>query len=168
MYQCYTTLAVHPTHLESHGICTYALGRSRMKGRLRIALIALIFHAYPPKTLATGDRGWFEEGCTVDTFHITKTVGSPAARELVLILPYAPSFLGGLIGSGMWADVKSKQCSDAANCEYPVHAKIRLDRTQARGTRISGRYSLDYFGSQHVEGQFVVKYRKPKAPIICE
>src|SRR5579864_7288875 len=141
--------------------------RRRMKGRLRIALIALILQAYPPTMLATGDRGWFEEGCGVVTFHITKTDGSYAAKELDFVLRHAPSFLGGFIGSNLWVDAESKQCSDAANCEYPVHAKIRLDRMQARGTRISERYTLDFFGGQHVEGQFMVKYRQPKAPIIC-
>ena len=141
-----------------------------MKGRLRIALIALILQAYPPTMLATGDRGWFEEGCSVVTFHITKIGRSSAAKELDLVLRYAPSFLGGFIGSNLWVSRsgESKQCSDASNCEYPVHAKIRLDRTQARGTRISGRYYVRFFGGQHVEGPFTVKYRQPKTEIICE
>ena len=59
------------------------------------------------------------------------------------------------------------RCSVDGKCEDATNAKIWLNKGQGKIKRISGRYTVD-FGGQHIEGQFVVNYRKHQNPLICE
>jgi hypothetical protein len=59
----------------------------------------------------------------------------------------------------LWEHVHSERCSSAAKCEAATHARIWLDKGNVKFKRVSGKYDVD-FGGQHLEGTFLVKYRK--------
>jgi hypothetical protein len=138
-----------------------------VKAHLRVALIALMLRACPLTLFAADANGWYEQDCEFTTFHITKVDSSPAGHVLVLVLRAPLNSLRYLTGND-WYDVLGKQCSGVGNCEYPTHSKIRLIKATGGGRRVLGSYSVDFFNGNHLEGQFVVKYREPKTMLICE
>jgi hypothetical protein len=139
-----------------------------MTALLRILLIALVFQSGLGTPIAADSGGWFEQGCDAAIFHVTTVERSSAIQELVLTLrTNAGGSVGAYVGPNWW-DVESQRCSAPDTCEHPIKARIRLDRATGRGNRISGMYSVDLPSGAHLEGQFTVKYRKPKNSIICE
>ena len=76
------------------------------------------------------------------------------------------AYLQGVQGDD-WLVAEGKRCSNVGKCEEASRAKIRLNEMKGSMKHVLGEYALD-FGSQHLEGQFVVKYRKHNPPPICE
>jgi len=65
----------------------------------------------------------------------------------------------------VWEDVSAERCFSTGKCEAATHARIWLDKGDAKDKHVSGKYDVD-FGGQHLEGKFLVKYRKQDW--ICE
>jgi len=65
----------------------------------------------------------------------------------------------------VWEDVYAERWFSDGKCEAATHARIWLDKGDAKDKRVSGKYDVD-FGGQHLEGKFLVKYRKQDW--ICE
>jgi hypothetical protein len=140
-----------------------------MTFHLSVILIAFIAHIAPSFLFARGSKGWVEEDCSGATFHIIKTNAS-ADQELVLRLSTAGVPLGAYlqgVQSDDWLVAQGRLCSSVGKCEEASRAKIRLNVMKGSMKHVSGEYALD-FGSQHLGGQFVVKYQKHNPPPICE
>jgi hypothetical protein len=135
--------------------------------------IALLF-CWPPSSLLADATGWVEQGCTFTIFHITKNA-LPVGQELILRLHTELTPLGvlplGAYLQGPQANtlltVQGERCFRAGNCDEASRAAIWLDAMKGNVKSIYGRYAVDV-GGQHVEGRFVVKYRKIKPLGICE
>lgn len=112
-------------------------------------------------------KGWFEGDCGGATFNIAKFAGASPGQYLVLRFSSGSHLPIPLFEGAGWLPVQGKRCLGADRCEAGAGAKIWLNQT--KGTkRISGKYTVD-FGGQHLEGPFVVKYRRHKGPpYICE
>ena len=142
--------------------------QNRLTIHLRLVLIALVLQSTPSTLSAARDNGWFDEGCDDATFHITTIDGALAGQELVLRLDTGNGIpLGAYLTGGDWLEAQGERCSGVGKCEQASQAKIWLNKGKGRIKRISGKYTVD-FDAQHFEGQFVVKYLKPKNLVICE
>jgi hypothetical protein len=136
----------------------------------RFVVVALIVQISSPILLASGASGWVEEDCSGATFHIRENTHASAGRELVFRLrtddvPLG-AYLQGVLGDeGL--NVQGKRCLGIDSCEEGVQAKIWLHQMKRRLKKVSGKYAVDFDG-QHLEGQFVVKYRKHNPPVRCE
>jgi hypothetical protein len=139
-----------------------------MTVHLRLFLIALMVQASLSVALAADATGWVEEDCTSSTFHLTKIDGISIPWEIILRLKcgsYIPLALC-LTGTDWW-EVQGMRCSADGKCEDATKARIWLDKEKGKIKHVSGKYVGDFNG-QHLEGQFVVNYRKHKQPLICE
>ena len=145
-----------------------AVTRSRMTFHLRLLLIALMIQASPSASAAADAKGWVEEDCMGSTFHLTEINGVSINQEINLRLNCGTRIDLALCTTepGPWV-VQAKRCSGDGKCEEATEAKIWLNKGKGKIKRVSGRYTVDFSG-QHLEGQFVVKYRKNKKPYICE
>lgn len=133
---------------------------------LRFALIAALLHAGASMSFAAA-QGWFEDDCSGATLNITKFAQASGGQVLVLRWNSSHIPVALLAGEG-WLDVKGKRCASTSTCEEAIETKISITDVKRSGKRISGKYAAD-FGGQHLEEQFVVKYRKHKGPpFICE
>ena len=109
---------------------------------------------------AQNATGWFSPLCDGASFYLTKVNGLPPGQRLNLRIPQ-----NGLSWENrgdlreVWEEVHAERCFSAANCEAATHARVWLDKGKARDKRVSGRYDI-YFGEEHLEGRFLLKYRK--------
>jgi hypothetical protein len=140
-----------------------------MTVHLRFFLIALTVQAIPLASFAADARGWVEEDCIGSIFHLAKIDGIPITQEIILRLNNCGSGipLALCMTEANPYEVQGKRCSGAGKCEEATQAKVWLNKGNGRIRRISGRYTVDFSG-QHLEGQFMVNYRKHKKPFICE
>ncbi|MGA8213277.1 MAG: hypothetical protein WB799_06770 [Candidatus Sulfotelmatobacter sp.] len=139
-----------------------------MKVHLRFLVIAVMLPAiYSISASADDAKGWFEGDCTGATFQISKFAGASPGQYLVLRFDGASHLAIQLFEGEGWLKVQGKRCLSADQCEAASEAKIWLNPTKG-AKRISGKYTVDFSG-QHLEGQFLVKYRRHKGPAyICE
>jgi hypothetical protein len=146
-----------------------AVTLSRMTRYLRFVVVALIVQFSPSISFAAGAKGWVQEDCYASTFHLRKNDYASAGQELILRLHTQTVPLGAYL-QGVQGDegfvAEGKRCSASGNCEEATHAKIWLNPMKGNMRHISGRYAVN-FGGQHLEGEFVVKYRKPNPQLIC-
>lgn len=138
-----------------------------MRGGLCVSL--LIYLSLQPgastSTLGRG-TGWFDETCNSTTIHIDRVDGRCKGSELVLQLArYGPLSLY-TTGKDWWS-VQGSRCSHVNVCEQATRARIWLDAEQGKLKQLSGKYELD-FGTEHLEGEFVVKFPRHKRPVNCE
>jgi hypothetical protein len=136
---------------------------------LRFVVVALTVQICSPILFASDASGWVEEDCSGATFHIRENTHASAGQELVFRLRLDGIQLGaywGVLGE-QGLDVQGKRCSGIDSCEEGVQAKIWLHQMKRRLKKVSGKYAVDFDG-QHLEGQFVVKYRKHNPPVECE
>lgn len=118
-------------------------------------------------SLAADAQGWFEDDCSGATLNLTKFAQASAGQAFVLRWSGSHIPLELLAGEG-WVRVEGKRCASTGKCEEATQTKIWIADEKRGGKRISGKYAVD-FGGQHLEEQFVVKYRKHKGPpYICE
>jgi hypothetical protein len=138
-----------------------------MTVRPRVILIALALQVSPSLLPAAHTQGWVEEACGYQEFHMTNVVGLPVGQELVLRVRDTPFPLAVRTMVASWWQARGQRCSSDGKCEDATQAEIWLNETKGRIKKVSGRYSVD-FADQHLEGQFVVKYRDMKPPPRCE
>jgi hypothetical protein len=143
----------------------------RPHARLTTVLLVLVFLALllqiDPLTLvaANSASGWFSPPCDGASFFLIKVDGLPAGQKLNMTMRhYAPSWRS-YRPQELWEDVYAERCSSAAKCAAATHARIWLDKGNVKDKRVSGKYGVD-FGGQHLEGTFLVTYRKQDR--ICE
>jgi hypothetical protein len=138
-----------------------------MTVHLRFLVIGFMLPAiYSISAAADDAKGWFEGDCTGATFQIAKFAGASPGQYLDLRFNSSHLAIELFEGEG-WLPVQGKRCLTGDKCEAATEAKIWLNPT--KGTkRISGKYTVDFSG-EHLEGQFLVKYRRHKGPAyICE
>jgi hypothetical protein len=58
-----------------------------------------------------------------------------------------------------WRKTVGKRCSGVAKCELATSARIWIENEDADGKYVSGKYEVA-FGEQHLQGQFVAKFKK--------
>jgi hypothetical protein len=139
-----------------------------MTVHLRFFLIALMVQAIQSASFAADAKGWVEEYCMGSIFHLTKIDEISVSQEIILRLDcgsHIPLALC-MTEADPW-DVQGKRCSGDGKCGEATQAKVWLNKGNGRIRRISGRYTVDFSG-RHLEGQFMVNYRKHKKPFICE
>lgn len=138
-----------------------------MTSRLRLALPALLLHAWCTSLLAGQPAsGRFSPHCDGASFYLSKADGLSPKQNLILnIRHYAlPWFV--YRPQEMWEDVHAERCDSEGKCESATHSRIWLDKGNPGDKRVSGKYEVD-FGTQHLEGQFLTKYRRDRN-WICE
>jgi hypothetical protein len=117
-------------------------------------------------TSAQDAKGWFEEYCDGDTFHLTKFTGQREAGEFrfwLRIPTPGPSFRFYPTDSH-WFD--AMLCPSDGHCDETAEVKMQFQ--ERRKHVLLGRYVID-FKEGHREGSFVVKERFRKHPMhICE
>jgi hypothetical protein len=145
--------------------------RVALKVALGFAIIAFVVQGSASSVTASVSKGWVEQGCSEAIFHITNYDHSSKGQELV--------FQMGTGGNSIWAWIlygagpgyaffaSGQRCPRVGNCEEGTHSNLWFNQKN-KGTRhIWGRYAVD-FGAQHLEGEFVVKYRLMKPLPRCE
>jgi len=143
-----------------------------LKNPIGPVLTAAVFLVAAIPTVASthGTTGRFEVYCDSFGFFLEKIDGAPAPGGFFLFLQRGfPGFIDYLPG-GVELDVSvyPTGCNAAVPCERVATAKLWLDAEHRQGgTRISGKYDIDWHG-QHLKGQFLAmrhQYKKP--PRIC-
>lgn len=108
--------------------------------------------------------GHFTYVCRRAAFFLTKVDGLDPKEKLTLSLShYGP--VGWETAQEDWEDVAAERCGTDGKCERAIQAKIWLNKSNPDDKRVSGKYDVNFQG-QHVEGTFVVKYRKIET--VCE
>jgi|SRR5271163_393098 len=135
---------------------------------LRFFLIALMVQAIPPASFAADGKGWVEEDCMGSVFHLTKIDGIAISPEIILRLNCGSRIpLALCMTEAAPYEVQGKRCSGDGKCEEATQAKVWLNKGKGKIKSVSGRYIVDFNG-QHLEGQFMVSYRKNRTHLICE
>jgi hypothetical protein len=127
---------------------------------------ALLLQVYPSTLLAAQNAsGWFSPHCDGASFYLSKVGGLPSGQKLNLNMRHYGLPWWNYRPQEVWEDVSAERCFAARKCEAATRARIWLDKGDAKDKRVSGKYDVD-FGGQHLEGKFLVKYRKQDW--ICE
>jgi len=130
-------------------------------------LLTLLFLLHDTTSVASDKvtHGWFEPHCDGASFYLSKVEGLSVKQMLILNLrqhlpwwDYQPD--------ETWKDVYAEQCSPDQKCKEAAHARLWLDNVGANHKRISGKYEVDFQG-KHLEGKFLLKYRKSKPLWVC-
>src|SRR6267142_4523349 len=123
-------------------------------------LLVVLFQLYPSTLLATKvASGWFSPHCDGASFFLTKVDGLPTGQKLNMTMRHYALSWWVYRPQEVWEDVSTERCVSAGKCEAATHARIWLDTVGPNDKRVSGRYDVDV-GGQHLEGTFLVKYRK--------
>ncbi len=133
---------------------------------LPLVLLALLLQVYPSALLAAQNAsGWFSPHCDGASFYLSRVDGLPSGQKLNLTMRHYGLSWWNYHPQEVWDDVYAERCFSAGKCEAATHARIWLDKGDARDKRVSGKYDVD-FGGQHLEGKFLAKYRRQNW--ICE
>ena len=141
-----------------------------LKVALGFAIIAFAVQSSAPPVTASVSKGWVEQGCSEAIFHITNYDHSSNGQELVFRMGternpiWAWIWYGGAPEYAYPAD--AQRCPRVGNCEEGTQANLWFKKKKST-THFWGRYAVD-FGGQHLEGEFVVKYRQMKPLPRCE
>jgi len=131
-----------------------------------MVLFAAAIPAFGAKT-----AGWLQACCDTADFRFTKFPGRAAGEELrIRISSHGANWMiyrflndwWGTLGGGK---VTGERCNQAGECEKTTKSDLQVQKVTMR--RMFGKYVVDING-QHLEGQFVVKYRKRDPKCICE
>ena len=129
-------------------------------------LLAALLQVDPSMLLsAQNASGWFSPHCDGASFYLSKVDGLPSGQKLNLTMRHFALSWWNYRPQNVWEDVNAERCFFAGKCEAATHARNWLDEGDAKDKRVSGKYDVN-FGGQHLEGNFVVKYRKQDW--ICE
>jgi hypothetical protein len=135
---------------------------------LKLGFLALVLQCCSLTLLAAkAASGWFSPHCDGASFYLSKVDGLPAGQKLILtVRQYALSWWN-CSPREVWEDVSAERCFSGGKCELAAHARIWLDKGNPTDKRVSGKYDANFAG-QHLEGSFLVKYRKENAAWLCE
>jgi len=101
------------------------------------------------------------------TFHMVGIDGLPPTQELVLTSRGGgPTDWRVYLPERIWKQVVGEGCHGIGKCEVATSARIWIEKEDAKGKSVSGRYEVA-FGEQHLQGQFVAKFKKHKPAIEC-
>ncbi len=131
---------------------------TRIIASIWLSLIASWHQSIPPNSSAAGGSGRFVPECNGVTFYLTKV------EELKVYADLAPWWV--LQSEKKWKDVSGERRSPGGKSERATNPRIWLGEGGKNSSHISGKYQVD-FGGQHLEGQFVAKYRKHSPPVDC-
>jgi len=135
---------------------------------LPLVFLALLLQVYPSTLLAAKNAsGWFTPHCDGASFYLSNVDGLPSEQKLNLNMRHYALPWWNYRPQEVWEDVHAERCLSARKCEAATHARIWLDKGDPNDKRVSGKYAVE-FGGQHLEGRFLVKYRKEKTAWICE
>jgi hypothetical protein len=137
-----------------------------MRIQVRFVLIALLFQASSASAFAADGEGYFQEDCSGTTIHITKIDDAHHGQQLIFRLSSSLPIRLYMTEAHVW-NAEAKRCSADGKCEEASHARVWVNEEKGKNKHISGKYEVDFSG-QHLEGPFVVKYRKYKPLPICE
>jgi hypothetical protein len=129
---------------------------------LQLVFLDLLFQIYPSTlSAAQNATGWFSPPCDGASFYLSKINGLPPGQKLNLMMRHNGLSwdIRRLQEGSFWEDVHAERCFSAGNCEPATRARIWLDKGKAKDKRVSGKYDI-YFGAEHLEGQFLLRYRK--------
>jgi hypothetical protein len=133
---------------------------------VQLALVAVLLQACPLTLLAAkAASGRFSPHCDGASFYLSKIDGLPSEQKINLNLRQHFSWWN-YRPQEVWEDVYAERCTPLGKCEAASHARIWLDKAGPKDKRVSGKYELD-LGGQHLEGNFLLKYRNDKA-WLCE
>jgi len=125
-----------------------------------LIFLVILFQLCPSHLFATTvASGWFSPNCDGASFFLTKVDGLPAGKKLNMAMHHHGLPWLNYRPQEVWEDVYAERCISAGKCEAASRARIWLDKGNPNDKRVSGKYEVD-FGGQHLEGSFVVKYRK--------
>jgi hypothetical protein len=110
---------------------------------------------------ASNASGRFSPHCDGASFYLSQVDGLSGAQKLILNMSHYALSWWIYRPQEVWEDVHAARCTSAGQCEAATHARIWLDKGKPDDKRVSGKYEVD-FGGQHLEGKFLVKYRKDK------
>jgi hypothetical protein len=135
--------------------------RTRLTARLQgFIFLAVLFQLYPSTLLATKvASGCFSPHCDGASFFLTKVDGLPAGQKLNMNMRHYDLSWWVYRPQEIWEDVSAERCVSVGKCEAATHARIWLDKVGPNDKRVSGKYDVE-FGGEHLEGTFVLKYRK--------
>jgi hypothetical protein len=134
----------------------------------QLVFLALALQSFPSISLAAkAASGWFSPHCDGASFYLSKINGLPSEWQLILNTRHFALPWWNYRPQEVWEDVFAKRCFSAGKCEAATHARIWLDKGKPNDKHVSGKYDVD-FGGQHLEGKFLVKYRKEKTLWLCE
>jgi len=133
---------------------------------------ALLFFVVSTAASAQDASGRFEVYCDGIGFFLTRVVGAPPTRKMLLFLrtdfpgiPYVPK--------NEWKSVYVYRdgCVPDGKCEVLTNGKVRLDNEFTPDSRhATGQYEIELAG-QYIHGQFAAgwRQRRYKSPVrICE
>src|SRR5438552_9797306 len=141
--------------------------RTRLPAHLLLlSFAALLLQVSPSMSLAAHNAsGLFSPLCDGALFYLSKVDGLPPGQKLNLRMYHHALPWWNYRPQEVWEDVYAERCLSPGKCETATHARIWLDKGDPKDKRVSGKYEVD-FGGQHLEGKFLVKYRKQDS--ICE
>lgn len=126
---------------------------------LLLFFLALLLQVCPSTLLAVRNgSGWFSPHCDGASFYLSKVDGLPSGQKLNLNMRHYALSWWNYRRQEVWEDVYAERYFSAGKYEVAIHARIWLDKGDAKDKRVSVKYDVD-FGGQHLEGKFLVKYR---------
>jgi hypothetical protein len=145
----------------------------RLSARLKSVLLLLVslILAFQFCTLAilgaNVASGWFSPHCDGASFYMSKANGLARGQQLIMTIRQYALPWWNYRPQEVWEDVSAERCFSDGKCELATHGRIWLDKGKPNDKHVSGKYEVD-FGAQHLEGGFLVKYRKEKSTWLCE
>jgi hypothetical protein len=145
----------------------------RLNAHFGVLMLDLVFLAlaFQPCSLASSAAkaasGWFSPHCDGASFYMSKVDGLLSGQKLIMTIRHYALSWWNYRPQEVWEDVSAERCLPDGKCELATHARIWLDKGKPDDKHVSGKYDVD-FGGQHLEGKFLVKYRKEKTAWLCE
>jgi len=135
---------------------------------LQLVFLALVLQSYSSALLAAKvASGRFSPHSDGASFYLSKVDGLAPGQKLIMTIRHFALPWSSYRPQEIWEDASTEQCSPDGKCESATNARVWLDKGKPNDKHVSGRYDVN-FGGQHLEGGFLVKYRKEKPLWLCE